>query len=274
MSRQSETLSRALEALDMICQSPSAIAPKREPTLPVIDPFAWAEDFHKWTLAQCAYHDRCFGAVRGLHRDFCEWLIEHDEVPCTFDTFERLLQQVGFLIADGFVSGLVLQRTLAGLESFPAPTPQTPGSPTKSLCTRLARLLGSVAYTPNRRSATPKFGVSRPTWEAPRSCRIHEFLVARVGLYSAPPSVTPTPVAPSLAASEAPAVQGNAATVTIERTTANAEVYLDGVFVGNTPAILRVSSGDHVVRLTEGKDACERTLAVSDGADLRLRPAF
>jgi hypothetical protein len=103
---------------------------------------------------------------------------------------------------------------------------------------------------------------------------IHEFLVARVGLYSAPPSGAPIPDAPLFAASEAPAVQGNAATLTIERTTANAEVYVDGAFVGNTPAVLHVASGNHVVRLTAGQDAWERTLAVSDGADLRLRPAF
>ena len=84
----------------------------------MVDVYAWAEDFHKWSLEQCVYRDRCFGAVRGLHCDFCEWLVARDEGPCTFDTFERLLQQLGFLIADGFVSGLVLCRTLADLECF------------------------------------------------------------------------------------------------------------------------------------------------------------
>jgi hypothetical protein len=103
---------------------------------------------------------------------------------------------------------------------------------------------------------------------------VHQFLVARVGMYSAQPSGSPTSVAPSLAANDAPTAQGAAATVTVERTATNAEVYLDGAFVGNTPAILHVPSGSHVVRLTAGKDAWERTLAVSDGADLRLRPAF
>ncbi len=99
----------------------------------------------------------------------------------------------------------------------------------------------------------------------------HQFLVARVGMYSTQPSSSPAPAVPSLAANDAPPT---AATVTVERTTANAEVYLDGAFVGNTPTVLHVSSGDHVVRLTAGKDTWERTLAVSDGADLRVRPAF
>lgn len=103
---------------------------------------------------------------------------------------------------------------------------------------------------------------------------IHEFLVARVGMYSAQPSGSSIPAVPSRAVNDKASVQSVAATVTVERTTANAEIYLDGAFVGNTPAVLHVSSGSHIVRLTAGKDAWERTLAVSDGADLRLRPTF
>jgi hypothetical protein len=103
---------------------------------------------------------------------------------------------------------------------------------------------------------------------------IHQFLVARVGMYSAQPSGSPTPVTPSLAANDAPTTQQSSATVTVERTAANAEVYLDGALVGNTPTTLHISSGDHVVRLTAGKDVWERTLAISNGADLRLHPVF
>lgn len=103
---------------------------------------------------------------------------------------------------------------------------------------------------------------------------IHEFLTARVGLYSPQPSASPVSSAPTLATSETLSVQGTVATVTVERTTTNAEVYLDGSFVGNTPTVLHVASGDHVVRLTAGNDTWERTLAVSDGADLHLRPTF
>ena len=102
----------------------------------------------------------------------------------------------------------------------------------------------------------------------------HQFLVARAGTYSAQPSTSPVSAAPSLAINDAPTAQGASATVTVERSAANAEVYLDGAFEGNTPATLHVSAGNHIVRLTAGKDVWERTLAVSDGADLRLRPAF
>ncbi|MGD0521157.1 MAG: PEGA domain-containing protein [Terracidiphilus sp.] len=103
---------------------------------------------------------------------------------------------------------------------------------------------------------------------------VHQFLVAREGMYSAQPSGSPVPAAPSLAASDTPTAQGTTATLTVERSAANAEVYLDGAFEGNTPVVLHVPSGNHVVRLAAGKDTWERTLAVSDGADLRLRPAF
>ncbi|MGP8084152.1 MAG: PEGA domain-containing protein [Terracidiphilus sp.] len=103
---------------------------------------------------------------------------------------------------------------------------------------------------------------------------IHQFLVAREGMYSAQPSEPPSSPTPPLATSSAPAAQGATATLTVERSAANAEIYLDGAFEGNTPSVLHVPSGNHVVRLTAGKDTWERTLAVSDGADLRLRPAF
>lgn len=103
---------------------------------------------------------------------------------------------------------------------------------------------------------------------------VHQFLVARVGMYSAQPSGSPVPSALPLAANDTHTAQGATATLTVERSPANAEVYLDGAFEGNTPTVLHVPSGNHVVRLTAGKDTWERTLAVSDGADLRLRPAF
>jgi hypothetical protein len=95
-----------------------------------------------------------------------------------------------------------------------------------------------------------------------------------VDTYSAQPSGSPVSAVPSLATNDTPTAQGASATVTVERSSANAEVYLDGAFVGNTPTVLHVSSGNHVLHLTAGKEAWERTLAVSDGADLRLRPAF
>ena len=90
-----------------------------QPTSPALDPSPWAEDFHKWTLARCVYRDRCFGGISSLHRDFCEWVIAHDECPCTREAFVRLLDQCGFLFVDDFVSGLLLGDDLQGLKGWP-----------------------------------------------------------------------------------------------------------------------------------------------------------
>lgn len=100
---------------------------------------------------------------------------------------------------------------------------------------------------------------------------IHEFLVARVGMSAPQPSTATSPQ--SFAANDSSVPQG-AATVTVERTNANAEIYLDGAFVGNTPAVLHLAAGNHTIRLTAGSEQWERILMVSGGADLRLRPAL
>lgn len=78
--------------------------------IPIHDPAAWAEDFHRWALANCVYRDRCFGGIGCLHRDFGEWAVSHESVPCTRDVFEQLLRDAGFLFADGLVYGLILKE--------------------------------------------------------------------------------------------------------------------------------------------------------------------
>lgn len=80
--------------------------------MPSEDPAAWVEDFHRWALSNCRYQDRRFSMIGALHLDFCEWAPAHDSVPCRLQTFERLLKASGFLIADGWVSGLCLARWL------------------------------------------------------------------------------------------------------------------------------------------------------------------
>jgi hypothetical protein len=75
------------------------------------------EDFYRWALHRCVYHDRFFGDIRALCADFGEWAIAHDSVPCTRATFEALLRDAGFLYADGLVSGLVLK---SGLKKNPS----------------------------------------------------------------------------------------------------------------------------------------------------------
>jgi hypothetical protein len=78
------------------------------PELPADDLAAWRVPFQAWLKSDCVVKDRCFGGIGCLHVHFAEWAITHDAVPCTRDTFERLLSDAGYLYADGFVSSLIL----------------------------------------------------------------------------------------------------------------------------------------------------------------------
>jgi len=82
------------------------------------DPHAWAEDFHRWMLDRCAGGDRYFGGIRALHRNFRDWSLGRGEVPCTEAVFGRLLNDAGFLIAYGLVSGVMLREDLEGPFGF------------------------------------------------------------------------------------------------------------------------------------------------------------
>ena len=84
----------------------------------VHDSRAWAEDFHRWAISRCIFKDRCFGGISSLLRDFYEWQVMRDEVPCTRRTFEALLRDAGLLFADGLVYGVLLKGdSLAASES-------------------------------------------------------------------------------------------------------------------------------------------------------------
>lgn len=80
-------------------------------------PAAWAEDFHRWALKSCVYRDRWFSGIAALHKDFRDWCLNRDEVPCSVTTFERLLLGAGFLLADGLMSGLTLKADWESYES-------------------------------------------------------------------------------------------------------------------------------------------------------------
>jgi hypothetical protein len=107
-------------AEDWIRQNSAQATTQLPPILPVVDPFPWAEDFQKWTLARCVYRDRCFGGIGSLHRDFCEWAIACEEPPCNRQIFEQLLDNAGFLSADGMVSGLILREDFEGVKGYPS----------------------------------------------------------------------------------------------------------------------------------------------------------
>jgi hypothetical protein len=141
---QNAILRRAMDALNSVCIKP----PEKETTLPesklptpaktlpacsdlVVahriaepdgippnDPAEWREPFVRWLNSVCVLSPRCFGGVACLHIAFCEWESGHGGVPCTRDTFERLLRELGFLV--GEVTGLVLVSGLILREDFEA----------------------------------------------------------------------------------------------------------------------------------------------------------
>ena len=45
-------------------------------------------------------------------------MIARDEVPCTRQAFERILDESGFFSADGMVSGLILREDFEGVRSY------------------------------------------------------------------------------------------------------------------------------------------------------------
>jgi hypothetical protein len=63
---------------------------------------------------------RCFGGVNCLHIAFCEWESGHGGVPCNRETFERLLNELGFLVGEVsgviLVSGLILRADFEAVE--------------------------------------------------------------------------------------------------------------------------------------------------------------
>ncbi len=74
------------------------------------------EPFSRWLDSFCVRSPRCFGGAARLHIAFCEWTVRRGGVPCTRETFERLLTERGFLV--GEVSGVVLVSGLTFREDF------------------------------------------------------------------------------------------------------------------------------------------------------------
>jgi hypothetical protein len=77
----------------------------------------WSEDFSLWRDARCACCDghEDWGGVANLHVDFAQWSVDRREVPCTRITFEALLRDSGYLVADGLVQGLILIAELRAI---------------------------------------------------------------------------------------------------------------------------------------------------------------
>jgi hypothetical protein len=87
--------------------------------VPIISPDheAWADDFRLWIRERCAqrHAHEDWGGVGALHVDFAEWSVARNEVPCTRPTFEALLRDAEFFIANVLVRGLVLKADLLAI---------------------------------------------------------------------------------------------------------------------------------------------------------------
>jgi hypothetical protein len=82
-----------------------------------------------------------------------------------------------------------------------------------------------------------------------------------------------SPATQSQATASPAAPSGVLATGTIEvhSTPEGAEVYVDGAFVGNAPATLKLSPGQHTIRVTQsGYKDWSREIAVQAGSDVHL----
>lgn len=82
--------------------------------IPQHDPTEWRKPFAVWLGLDCVREPRCFGGLNCLHLAFCEREINQNGVPCNRDTFERLLEEWGFVMGEVagvlLVSGLMLKE--------------------------------------------------------------------------------------------------------------------------------------------------------------------
>ncbi len=87
-------------------------------SIPPHDPAEWRKPFARWLHSACVRSPRCSGGVARLHIAYCEWEIQQGGVPCTRETFERLLTELGFLVRD--VAGVVLVSGVTFRRDFEA----------------------------------------------------------------------------------------------------------------------------------------------------------
>jgi hypothetical protein len=68
---------------------------------------------------------------------------------------------------------------------------------------------------------------------------------------------------------------GKQGTLTVDSVVADCEVFVDGSFMGNTPAKLRLSEGEHSIEVKkDGYKSYKKDVTVSEGSELTLRPSL
>jgi PEGA domain len=102
---------------------------------------------------------------------------------------------------------------------------------------------------------------------------LNQFLSAVVGSYQQK-ATSPVPSTEGSAVTNERTSNRDTATVTVESSEPTAKVYLDNLFVGDAPTVLKVSSGNHVFRVSAGTSEWQRSVPIPSGSDLRLRPSL
>ena len=75
--------------------------------------------------------------------------------------------------------------------------------------------------------------------------------------------------------SSVPSVQSESSAVLIKSDPDGADITLDGKYIGSTPSSVKLSSGDHTIRVEKsGYTSWQRTITVSSGSDLTLNAAL
>lgn len=86
------------------------------------------------------------------------------------------------------------------------------------------------------------------------------------------PQAQPVAAAPAPAPQPAPANSTDEpSTVVVKSTPDGADVTVDGKFVGSTPSTVKLSPGDHTIKIEKpGFKTWERTMTVSSGGDVKI----
>ena len=117
LTKPTEPLSSPVLSVSSVPTLPVSKINAPSASIPPHDPAEWRRPFARWSNSACARSPRCFGGVACLHIAYCEWEVRQGGVPCTRETFERLLTERGFLTGEIqgtlLVSGLALREDAA-----------------------------------------------------------------------------------------------------------------------------------------------------------------
>ena len=81
------------------------------------------------------------------------------------------------------------------------------------------------------------------------------------------------PAAPAVAPPEPPALE-SLVSVAINSSKPDADIEVDGAFVGSTPSTMKLAPGTYQIKVTSGSQVWQRSLRVTPGSNISLNAAF